>query len=101
MVISFLQILQESFRRLLPPGDHSIVTLPMVAIFAMASTIVLKGIIWIGCVPIKTTQVQALAQGAFVSTQLFQLDIYHYYRLQNGRVLQYALTHLSCGRIKI
>jgi hypothetical protein len=67
MVISFLQILKESFEQLLPPSDHSVATLPMVAIFAMASTIVLKGIIWIGCIPIKTTQVQALAQGMFIS----------------------------------
>lgn len=62
MVISFLQILQESVEKLLPNGDHSIATLPNTAIFAMAATIVVKGIIWFGCIPIKTTQVQALAQ---------------------------------------
>jgi hypothetical protein len=58
-----MQILQESVQKLLPSGDHELVTLPKIAIFAMVSTIVLKGIIWIGCIPIKTTQVQALAQG--------------------------------------
>jgi len=62
MVISFLQILQESVGKLLPSGDHTIANLPNTAIFAMAATIVVKGIIWFGCIPIKTTQVQALAQ---------------------------------------
>lgn len=62
MVISFLQILQESVEKLLPNGDHSLANLPNTAIFAMAATIVVKGIIWFGCMPIKTTQVQALAQ---------------------------------------
>ncbi|KAL6160256.1 hypothetical protein ACJQWK_09423 [Exserohilum turcicum] len=62
MVISFLQILQESINKLLPSGDHSVATLPPAAIFAMVSTIVVKGTIWIGCARVKTTQVQALAQ---------------------------------------
>lgn len=62
MVISFMQILQESVQQLMPSGKHSVAELPNVAIFAMTSTIVIKGIIWIGCIPIKTTQVQALAQ---------------------------------------
>lgn len=30
MVISFLQILQESFEKLLPEGDHTITRLPAV-----------------------------------------------------------------------
>ena len=38
-------------------------TLPATAIGALAGTVVVKGIIWIGCIRIKTTQVQALAQG--------------------------------------
>ncbi|KAL1793575.1 hypothetical protein ACET3X_008557 [Alternaria dauci] len=62
MVISFLQILQESVKKLLPSGDHSVSQLPPAAIFAMVATIVVKGTIWIGCARVKTTQVQALAQ---------------------------------------
>lgn len=62
MIISFAQILQESVQRLLPKGDHSIATLPAVAIAAMAGTVGLKGIIGLLCVKIKTTQVQALVQ---------------------------------------
>lgn len=64
MVISFLQILQESVEKLLPSSSspREAHELPMVAIGAMAGTVVLKGVIWIGCARIKTTQVQALAQ---------------------------------------
>jgi len=62
MVISFLQILQESVKKLLPGGEHKVAQLPPAAIFAMVSTIVVKGIIWTGCSRVKTTQVQALAQ---------------------------------------
>jgi cation diffusion facilitator family transporter len=62
MVISFLQILQESVSKLLPNGDHSIATLPTLAIASMAGTIGLKGLIGLGCLRIKTTQVQALVQ---------------------------------------
>ncbi|KAI8940777.1 hypothetical protein NX059_002043 [Plenodomus lindquistii] len=62
MVISFLQILQESVKKLLPGGKHEVATLPPAAIFAMVATIVVKGVIWIGCARVKTTQVQALAQ---------------------------------------
>ena len=62
MVISFLQILQESVSRLLPEGDHSTATLPAIAISAMAGTVVLKGLIGLGCFRIKTTQVKALVQ---------------------------------------
>jgi cation diffusion facilitator family transporter len=62
MVISFLQILQESVKKLLPSGDHDVATLPPAAIFAMVATIVVKGTIWFGCARVKTTQVQALAQ---------------------------------------
>jgi cation diffusion facilitator family transporter len=62
MVVSFLQILQESIQKLLPSGDHSTATLPPAAIFSMVATIVVKGTIWIGCARVKTTQVQALAQ---------------------------------------
>jgi divalent metal cation (Fe/Co/Zn/Cd) transporter len=62
MVISFAQILQESVTTLLPSGNHELISLPAIAIFAMASTIVIKGLIWLICIPIKTSQVQALAQ---------------------------------------
>jgi cation diffusion facilitator family transporter len=62
MVISFAQILQESVQKLLPSGDHSMANLPAIAIGAMAATVGVKGIIGIGCVRVKTTQVQALAQ---------------------------------------
>ncbi|KAF2259088.1 hypothetical protein CC78DRAFT_562774 [Lojkania enalia] len=62
MIISFLQILQESVEKLLPSGDHTTASLPPAAIFSMVATIVVKGTIWIGCAKVKTTQVQALAQ---------------------------------------
>jgi cation diffusion facilitator family transporter len=61
MVISFLQILQESVQKIIPlKGEAE--ELPPIAVGALLSTILLKGIIWFGCIPIKTTQVQALAQ---------------------------------------
>lgn len=62
MIICFLQILQESVTKLLPNGDHSMATLPAAAISAMAATVVVKGIIGLFCLRIKTTQVQALVQ---------------------------------------
>ncbi|KAF2221419.1 hypothetical protein BDZ85DRAFT_16538 [Elsinoe ampelina] len=61
MVISFAQILQESATKLIKLSGEA-AQLPPVAIGAMAGTVVVKGIIWIGCARIKTTQVQALAQ---------------------------------------
>jgi cation diffusion facilitator family transporter len=61
MVISFVQILQESVQRLMGPhGDPEI--LSTAAIASLVATIVVKGIIGLGCRPIKTTQVQALVQ---------------------------------------
>lgn len=62
MVVSFLQILQESVTKLLPGEAKAAATLPATAIAALAGTVIVKGIIWIGCAKIKTTQVQALAQ---------------------------------------
>ncbi|KAH0336808.1 hypothetical protein KCU81_g8412, partial [Aureobasidium melanogenum] len=62
MVISFLQILQESVQKLLPDAPHKAKELSAIAIGAMLATIIVKGIIGLGCVRIKTTQVQALAQ---------------------------------------
>lgn len=61
MVISFLQILQESVEKLMPLKGTA-EALPWIAVGALLATIVVKGIIWFGCIPIKTTQVQALAQ---------------------------------------
>lgn len=61
MVISFLQILQESFGRLMPPHANAEM-LSVAAIASLVATIVIKGTIGIGCLPIKTTQVQALVQ---------------------------------------
>lgn len=61
MVISFLQILQESVEKIMPLKGTA-EELPIVAVAALGATILVKGIIWFGCVPIKTTQVQALAQ---------------------------------------
>lgn len=61
MVISFAQILQESVEKIMPLKGKA-ESLPPVAIGAMGATILIKGIIWFGCKPIKTTQVQALAQ---------------------------------------
>lgn len=63
MVISFLQILQESVQKLMP-GKGSADMLPPVAIGALLATIIVKGIIGLCCIPIKTTQVQALVQDA-------------------------------------
>lgn len=62
MIVSFLQILKESVEQLLP-GEGEAAALPAVAIGALAATVGVKGIIWFGCIRIKTTQVQALAQG--------------------------------------
>ncbi|GAB7365030.1 hypothetical protein MBLNU230_g5811t1 [Neophaeotheca triangularis] len=61
MVISFLQILQESVQKIIPLEGKA-EELPLVAVGALLGTVVVKGIIWIGCIRIKTTQVQALAQ---------------------------------------
>jgi len=63
MIVSFLQILQESVIKLLPGAARDTATLPPTAVGALVATVVVKGIIGIGCIRIKTTQVQALAQG--------------------------------------
>jgi hypothetical protein len=63
MVVSFLQILEEAILKLAPGGYHGIAVLSKAAIFSMLSTIVIKGIIGLACIPIKTAQVQALVQG--------------------------------------
>jgi divalent metal cation (Fe/Co/Zn/Cd) transporter len=69
MIISFIQILQESVEKLISKGPHEATALPPIAIGALAATIGMKGIIWFGCIRIKTTQVQALAQGRFLFLQ--------------------------------
>lgn len=61
MVISFLQILQESVEKIIPLKGEA-TALPLIAVGALLGTVVIKGIIWFGCIKIKTTQVQALAQ---------------------------------------
>lgn len=62
MILSFAQIFQEAVQKLMPQGDHETVVLGTLAMSAMGATILVKGIIWFGCIKIKTTQVQALAQ---------------------------------------
>lgn len=62
MIISFAQIFQEAMGKLMPQGDHQTASLGPYAMGAMIATITVKGIIWFGCIRIKTTQVQALAQ---------------------------------------
>ncbi|KAK4195718.1 hypothetical protein QBC40DRAFT_185177 [Triangularia verruculosa] len=62
MVVSFVQILQESVTKLLPGGSREVAPLPAVAIAAMASNAVIKGLIGFACRHVKTTQVQALVQ---------------------------------------
>lgn len=61
MVISFLQILQESITKLMD-GNHGVESLSSAAIYALLATIFIKGAIGLGCMRIKTTQVQALVQ---------------------------------------
>ena len=61
MVISFAQILQESVEKIMPLHGTA-EALPPIAVGALLSTIIVKGIIGLGCMKIKTTQVQALAQ---------------------------------------
>ena len=79
MIVSFLQILQESVTKLLPGGPREAATLPATAIGALVATVVIKGIIWIGCIRIKTTQVQALAQGMHQSHPLSEYQLTSYY----------------------
>lgn len=73
MIVSFLQILQESVTKLLPGGPRDAATLPPIAIGALAATVIVKGIIWFGCIRVKTTQVQALAQGTYPISPFYPL----------------------------
>ncbi|PHH85637.1 hypothetical protein CDD83_139 [Cordyceps sp. RAO-2017] len=61
MIISFLQILQESVSRLMP-GHGQAEPLSLGAVLALAATIVVKGAIGLACRPVRTAQVQALVQ---------------------------------------
>lgn len=63
MVIAFMQVLKESVEKLLPGGEKVAAELPLIAVGAMLATVIVKGVIWFGCIRVKTTQVQALAQG--------------------------------------
>ena len=91
MVISFLQVLQESVTKLLPGGEKKAAELPLIAIGAMAGTVIVKGSIWFACIRVKTTQVQALAQGtSFSLSSWYFHSISH--RLQNGRLLQHPVS---------
>ena len=63
MVVSFIQILEESTLKLMHGGGEGPVELPPVAICAMVSNAAVKGLIGLLCRKIKTTQVQALVQG--------------------------------------
>ena len=49
MIVSFLQILQESVTKLLPGGDREIQVLPPVATAALLGTVGLKGLIGLAC----------------------------------------------------
>lgn len=70
MIVSFLQILQESVKKLLPSSGPKVAeALPPSAIGALAATVIVKGVIGLGSVKIKTTQVQALAQGMILPSQ--------------------------------
>lgn len=106
MVISFLQILQESVKKLLPSAEHKASQLGAAAIGAMAGTVGLKGLIWICCSPIKTSQVQALKQGTNALRLRIYLaknvhtDISSSTRLQNRRILQHPLPPLPPNRRK-
>lgn len=80
MVISFVQILQESVTKLyngISGTPTEAATLPPAAIGAMAATVIVKGIIWFGCVRVKTTQGQALAQERKIARPTSTLTPYH------------------------
>jgi divalent metal cation (Fe/Co/Zn/Cd) transporter len=72
MVIAFLQVLQESVEKLLPGGEKKATELPLIAVGAMLGTVIVKGVIWFGCIQVKTTQVQALAQGNYRASLLLK-----------------------------
>lgn len=93
MVISFLQILQESVKKLLPGGPRVAAGLPPTAIGALVATVVIKGIIGIGCVRVKTTQVQALAQGKRCNSTFDSLRLIDH---QTARRTYISIRSLYC-----
>ena len=100
MIVSFLQILQESVTKLLPGGPRDAATLPPVAIGALVATIVIKGVIWFGCIRVQTTQVQALAQGTPSSLPPTYPESANEepIRLQDRRRLQHPVPPLPTNR---
>ena len=62
MVLSFLQILQESVNKLLPSGDHRTLNLPPVTIETMAANVIVKGLVGLLYFRVENPQVQALVQ---------------------------------------
>jgi len=73
MVIAFLQVLQESVKKVLPSAERKAKELPIAAIAALAGTVITKGLIWIGLTRVDGKQVQALSQGSFAPS--FHSDI--------------------------
>ncbi|KAJ5993418.1 hypothetical protein N7451_009142 [Penicillium sp. IBT 35674x] len=68
MIISFLQILQESVKRLFWPGDRGTLPLPLVAIWSMAGNAIIKGMVGIFYSQVKSSQVQTLVQDVYFNT---------------------------------
>lgn len=59
MITSFFQVGLESIQRLASP-DHEILELGIPAIAIMASTVVIKGAVWVWCRLVKNSSVRAL-----------------------------------------
>ncbi|CUM65383.1 uncharacterized protein PRCAT00003019001 [Priceomyces carsonii] len=65
IILSFFQVGQESFKRLLsPPESREIARIGTQAIFIMCFTIIAKVACWLWCSKSKSSSVQALAQDA-------------------------------------
>lgn len=63
MIVSFLEILQESVGKLLPSSDRMTPNLRPEALGAMVANVVVKGVIGLFYFRVKNSQVQALVQG--------------------------------------
>jgi Cation efflux family len=63
MITSFFQVATISLQRLFGE-DHNLIALTVPALIIMASTVTIKGLIWIWCRRINNSNVQALAQDA-------------------------------------
>lgn len=90
MVIAFLQVLQESVKKLLPDAEHKTTQLPTAAIAALAGTVIVKGIIWIGCARVDGTQVKALSQGRSDVSRV-PLIVNFLHRLQTARPMYISI----------